>query len=518
MSDIPSPSGAQSPGNGPARVRAMRCEEAAQVVAWHSEEFPAGFYVRLGPHFLRAYYRGFVRSPHAAAFVAVAADGQLVGYLAGTLDAAKHSWWMLWRHGLVLTMVGLLCLLRRPRLWPDFVRSRAVWYARRVLRTVVGMTRRAPVASRTGELTYLVCSAKFRGRGIGTQLVAAFDRQASAAGISRLTLVTAADDHRVRAFYEALGWRLAGTRWTRDGRELAAFEVPLAVSMSVARHSPTRAAMRQLGQWARSSPVHRSLATVTAITALAAACTAQAGVAHSPARPAEAPVPTPSTSPAPQSSPSPTPTQTTSDGPRPSTPKADAVIVAVPAGQWSRIVATGVWRPGCTVTRTGLRRVEVNHYDFAGRVRRGVLVVNADVAANVARIFTQLFDAKFPIRRMRPVEEYGGDNTLSLAADNTAAYNCRRLSQINAPVAESPHANGRAIDINPYENPWIDLRCDCWKPAATYATKRTGPGVITKGSLPWRVFTGQGWIWQNIKTPDYMHFDTGYPSRPLPRR
>jgi ribosomal protein S18 acetylase RimI-like enzyme len=496
----------------------MRCEEAAQVVAWHCEEFPAGFYVRLGPRFLRTYYRGFVRSPHAAALVAVAADGQLVGYLAGTLDAAKHSRWMLWRYGPALAMAGLLCLLRRPGLWPDFVRSRAVWYARRVLRTIVGMTRPAPAARRTGELTYLVCSAKFRGRRIGTQLVTAFDRQASAAGISRLTLVTAADDHRVRAFYEALGWRLAGTRWTRDGRELAAFEVPLDVSMSVARHAPTRAAMRRLGQWARSSSVHRSLATVTATTALAAACTAQAEVAHAPARSAEAPVPTPSASPAPQSSPSPTSTQTTSDRPRPATPRAAAVIVAVSAGQWSRIVATGVWRPGCTVTRTGLRRVEVNHYDFDGRVRRGALVVNADVAATVARIFTQLFDAKFPIRRMRPVEEYGGDNTLSLAADNTAAYNCRRPSQINAPVGESPHANGRAIDINPYENPWIDPRCDCWKPAATYGKKRTGPGVITKGSLPWRVFTEQGWIWQNINTPDYMHFDTGYPSRPLPRR
>jgi len=181
-------------------------------------------------------------------------------------------------------------------------------------------------------------------------------------------------------------------------------------------------------------------------------------------------------------------------------------------------VATGAWRPGCPVAAAQLRRVEVNHYDFDGKVQRGVLVVNADVAAVTAKIFTRLFEAKFPIRRMRPVEEYGGDNTRSLAADNTAAYNCRRPSQINAPVKESPHANGRAIDINPYENPWVDLRCDCWQPGPTYGKKRTGPGVITKGSLPWRLFTEQGWIWQNFKTPDYMHFDTGYPSRPVARR
>ncbi len=152
---------------------------------------------------------------------------------------------------------------------------------------------------------------------------------------------------------------------------------------------------------------------------------------------------------------------------------------------------------------------------FDGKVHRGVLVVNADVARSLARIFTRLFEEGFPIRRMRPVEEYGGDTAKSLAADNTSAYNCRRLDQINAPVKKSPHANGRGIDVNPYENPWKDLRCKCWQPSADYARKRRGPGVITKGSLPWRLFRAERWIWQNIDVPDYMHFDTGFPSRPF---
>ena len=29
-----------------------------------------------------------------------------------------------------------------------------------------------------------------------------------------------------------------------------------------------------------------------------------------------------------------------------------------------------------------------------------------------------------------------------------------------------------------------------------------------------QAFVDEGWIWQNIKVPDYMHFDTGFPSRP----
>lgn len=193
---------------------------------------------------------------------------------------------------------------------------------------------------------------------------------------------------------------------------------------------------------------------------------------------------------------------------------AEAVIEPVPERQWQQMVEVGMWRPGCPATRTDLRRVEVNHHRFDGTVGRGVLVVNRDVANTVADIFTRLYEREFQIRRMRPVERYDGDANASLADDNTSAYNCRRLDQINAPPLESPHANGRAIDINPRENPWRDLRCDCWFPTAKTAAREPGPGVIVESGLVWRLFTRRGWIWQNIDVPDYMHFDTGYPSRP----
>lgn len=194
-------------------------------------------------------------------------------------------------------------------------------------------------------------------------------------------------------------------------------------------------------------------------------------------------------------------------------PAADPVISRISDAQWAQIVETGTWRPGCPVGRKGLRRLDINHVDFQGEVVRGSLVAHRDSVADLAEILSDLFDERFPIERMEPVERYDGDVNLSLEANNTSAFNCRRLSQINAPVMASPHANGRAIDINPYQNPWQDLRCDCWVPSADFATARTGPGIITRGSLAWELFTGRGWIWQNIKVADYMHFDTGYPSR-----
>jgi L,D-peptidoglycan transpeptidase YkuD (ErfK/YbiS/YcfS/YnhG family) len=118
---------------------------------------------------------------------------------------------------------------------------------------------------------------------------------------------------------------------------------------------------------------------------------------------------------------------------------------------------------------------------------------------------------------MQPIEAYGGDDNASMAADNTSAYNCRRAGQANAPATASPHANGRAIDVNPYENPWVDPRCGCFRPSAKYGRVRTGTGVITKGGTAWTAFTRAGWIWQDSSTTDSQHFDTGYPSRPLAR-
>ena len=204
-----------------------------------------------------------------------------------------------------------------------------------------------------------------------------------------------------------------------------------------------------------------------------------------------------------------------SSTPTPDPARADATIQRIPKQQWQRITAAGVWRPGCPVGRHQLRRVEVNFVDFSGEVRRGALVVNRDVAPSIARLFTKLFRERFPIHRMRPVEAYDGDSNASLRAGNTSAFNCRRPTQINAPVGASPHAHGRAIDINPRQNPWIDLRCDCWFPSARNKERTPGPGKINKGGLVWRAFTAEGWIWQNIDVPDYMHFDTGYPSKPF---
>ena len=256
------------------------------------------------------------------------------------------------------------------------------------------------------------------------------------------------------------------------------------------------------------------VAAIVAVVALGAAAGQKLGGDAENSASAER-VPSPSSGPETPLSGSPTPPPSAT----PEARTADAVIAGVPDEQWRRMQAAGMAYRGCPLTRSDLRRVEVNYVSFDGDVQRGILVVNRDVAASVARIFTRLFDARFPIAKMRPVEEFGGDDNESMRANNTSGFNCRHPGQINAAQSTSPHANGRAIDINPRQNPWMDPRCRCWFPSATYAERGPGPGVIRRGGLVWRAFRDEGWIWQNFALPDYMHFDTGFPSTPFqPRR
>jgi hypothetical protein len=75
----------------------------------------------------------------------------------------------------------------------------------------------------------------------------------------------------------------------------------------------------------------------------------------------------------------------------------------------------------------------------------------------------------------------------------------------------SQHAFGRAIDLNPLLNPYID-RTGAFQPknAAPYLDRnRTDPGVLHEGDAVVHVFTDRGWRWAgDWRTPiDYQHFE-----------
>ncbi len=86
------------------------------------------------------------------------------------------------------------------------------------------------------------------------------------------------------------------------------------------------------------------------------------------------------------------------------------------------------WRAGCPVAPAQLRRIRLTYWGFDGKAHSGALDVHADAVQEIVQVFRKLYGARFPIRRLRPVDAYGADDRRSMAADNTSAFNCRFVS------------------------------------------------------------------------------------------
>jgi hypothetical protein len=168
------------------------------------------------------------------------------------------------------------------------------------------------------------------------------------------------------------------------------------------------------------------------------------------------------------------------------------------------------WRPGCPVAPAALRRVRVSYRGFDGRPHAGAVVVNARVVPAVVRVFRRLYDARFPLRRVRPIDAYRGVDERSLAADNTAGFNCR-YAVAAGPRRWSVHAYGEAIDVNPVENPYLEGgRVHPRAGAAFVDRSRVRRGMAVPGGALVRAFAAAGWKWGGRWTgsPDYQHFSS----------
>jgi D-alanyl-D-alanine carboxypeptidase-like protein len=147
------------------------------------------------------------------------------------------------------------------------------------------------------------------------------------------------------------------------------------------------------------------------------------------------------------------------------------------------------------------------YWGFDGSAHTGELVVSAAVTRPVVTVFARLYRARFPIRRMQPVDAFRGSDERSMAADNTSAFNCRYAV---APGSRrwSVHAYGEAIDVNPVENPYLDGGRVRPPAGALFRDRaRVRPGMAVAGGALVRAFAGVGWPWGGRwASPDYQHF------------
>ncbi len=162
----------------------------------------------------------------------------------------------------------------------------------------------------------------------------------------------------------------------------------------------------------------------------------------------------------------------------------------------------------CLISYDDLRYIKLLHYDFTGSVHEGELIVNARLADEVMEIFFKLYQAKYPLASVRLVDDYGerADDNLSMAANNTSAFNYRYVS---GTTTLSRHSYGAAIDINPLFNPYIVKDKVSPVNAADYVDRsRDFAGKIDHDDLCYKLMTGHGWKWGGDWSgdKDYQHF------------
>ena len=159
-----------------------------------------------------------------------------------------------------------------------------------------------------------------------------------------------------------------------------------------------------------------------------------------------------------------------------------------------------------------LDTLTVKYIDFEGQTQQGVLVCNKTIAKDLREIFAELYKAKYPIERIRPISEYGNDDERSMQANNTSCY-CYRTVEGSSKL--SKHARGLAIDVNPLYNPCVKRKKDgtlLVQPATgkPYANRnKQFKYKITPQDLCYKLFTKHGFkwggAWRSLK--DYQHFE-----------
>lgn len=183
----------------------------------------------------------------------------------------------------------------------------------------------------------------------------------------------------------------------------------------------------------------------------------------------------------------------------------------IPDSIWLRMQGRS-YPEGCGVERSKLRYLELSHYDFEGREHTGQMVCNRQIADDLLYIFRKLHEARYPIARIRLIDEYEASDVRSMADNNTSSFCYRRVA---GSKKLSKHSRGLAVDVNPLYNPCLYVRSGRVLPpeGEAYAHRRDSrrdiPGKIDTTDLCYRLFISRGFrwggSWRSLK--DYQHFE-----------
>jgi len=164
------------------------------------------------------------------------------------------------------------------------------------------------------------------------------------------------------------------------------------------------------------------------------------------------------------------------------------------------------WRKGCPVSIDQLSLVRFTHWNQLAGVQWGELIVAREEADNIAKIFAEVYALYFPMTSVTLMHEFNGDDDASMKANNTSAFNCRKIKRSKR---YSEHSYGKAIDVNPLWNPWVKGKyIDPPEGKAYLDRSKDLPGLITNDHSIVKIFAKHGWKWGGYwrKQKDYQHF------------
>lgn len=172
------------------------------------------------------------------------------------------------------------------------------------------------------------------------------------------------------------------------------------------------------------------------------------------------------------------------------------------------VIARSTWHDGCPIAKDELAYVTVTFYGFDQVVHSGELLVHRDVAEAVVSVFRRLYDARFPIEEMRIIRQDELDAEPTGDGNVTTGFVCR---SVVSGTAWSEHAYGRAIDINPFHNPYLRGTQVIPELATAYLDRdNVRPGMIVDGDVVVTAFRDIGWPWGGNwrSAKDWMHFSS----------
>lgn len=187
-------------------------------------------------------------------------------------------------------------------------------------------------------------------------------------------------------------------------------------------------------------------------------------------------------------------------------PPADDAFASTVGPVPDEVVARSTWSSACPVGLDELAYVTVSFWGFDGRPHTGELLVAADLAPGTVTVFEALYDARFPIEEMRVVDAPELDLPPTGDGNNTTAFVCRPT---RGATSWSEHAYGRAIDVNPFTNPYEKGDLVLPELATSYLDRaNVRPGMIEPDGEVVAAFAAEGWAWGGgwSSPTDLMHF------------